>query len=239
MVAILDKVKLVIEGERLVNVDNPFGEKSQDYISEGTYIFEAGKIYGVVCEHGGGGETVSLLLSNTTSLINERVYIDDVEVEASEIEKYGWYVGKALYSKGVIKKELNAKKALEYAIKKYHRYERLEDITNEFHLRIDKLSYGLSSNCEWEKWRTSIAIGYASNKKIYCFPWMDTMTFYDCMYNSSVFRFFKKLVSEGAIIILPTSREENIRGIANSIIKIRSPRFAHIISESSYFKEYF
>lgn len=190
MVAVLEKVKLVIEGERLVNVDNPFGEKSQDYICKNTYIFEAGKIYGVVCEHGGGGETVSLLLSNTTSLINERVYIDDVEAEASEIEKYGWYVGKALYSKGFIKKELNAKKALKYSIKKYHRYERLEDIINEFHLSIDKLGYVLSNNCEWEKWRTSIAIGYASNKKIYCFPWMDTMTFYDCMYNSSAFRFF-------------------------------------------------
>lgn len=239
MVAILEKVKLVIEGERLIDVNNPYGEKSQDYISEGTYIFEAGKIYGVVCEHGGGGESVSLLLSDNASLINERVYVDDVEVQATEIEKYGWYVGKTLYSKGFVKKELSAKKALEYAIEKYHRYENVEDIARDFHLALDKLHYGLSKNCEWEKWRASIAIGYASNKKIYCFPWMDTMTFYDCLYNSSVFRFFKKLMSEGAIIILPTSREENIRGFANNIIKIRSPRFEHVISESGYFKDYF
>lgn len=235
----MEKVKLVIEGERLIDVNNPYGEKSQDYISEGTYIFEAGKIYGVVCEHGGGGESVSLLLSDNASLINERVYVDDVEVRATEIEKYGWYVGKTLYSKGFVKKELSAKKALEYAIEKYHRYENVEDIARDFHLALDKLHYGLSKNCEWEKWRASIAIGYASNKKIYCFPWMDTMTFYDCLYNSSVFRFFKKLMSEGAIIILPTSREENIRGFANNIIKIRSPRFEHVISESGYFKDYF
>lgn len=235
----MEKVKLVIEGERLIDVNNPYGEKSQDYISEGTYIFEAGKIYGVVCEHGGGGESVSLLLSDNASLINERVYVDDVEVQATEIEKYGWYVGKTLYSKGFVKKELSAKKALEYAIEKYHRYENVEDIARDFHLALDKLHYGLSKNCEWEKWRASIAIGYASNKKIYCFPWMDTMTFYDCLYNSSVFRFFKKLMSEGAIIILPTSREENIRGFANNIIKIRSPRFEHVISESGYFKDYF
>jgi len=238
-VAVLEKVKLVIESERFIDVNNPYGEKSQDYISEGTYIFEAGKIYGVVCEHGGGGESVSLLLSDNTSLINERMYIDDVEVETSEIKKYGWYVGKALYSKGFMKKELSARKALEYAIEKYHRYEKVEDIADEFHLALDKLNYGLSNNCEWEKWRTSIAIGYACNKKIYCFPWMDTMTFYDCMYNSSVFRFFKKLISEGDIIILPTSREENIRGLANAIVKIRNPRFEHVVSESDYFKDYF
>lgn len=235
----MEKVKLVIESERFIDVNNPYGEKSQDYISEGTYIFEAGKIYGVVCEHGGGGESVSLLLSDNTSLINERMYIDDVEVETSEIKKYGWYVGKALYSKGFMKKELSARKALEYAIEKYHRYEKVEDIADEFHLALDKLNYGLSNNCEWEKWRTSIAIGYACNKKIYCFPWMDTMTFYDCMYNSSVFRFFKKLISEGDIIILPTSREENIRGLANAIVKIRNPRFEHVVSESDYFKDYF
>ena len=235
----MEKVKLVIEDERLIDVNNPYGEKSKDYISEGTYIFEVGKIYGVVCEHGGGGESVSLLLSDNTSLINERIYIDDVEVDTSEIKKYGWYVGKALYSKGFMKKELSAKKALEYAIKKYHRYEKVEDIADEFHLALDKLNYGLSKNCEWEKWRTSLAIGYASNKKIYCFPWMDTMTFYDCMYNSSAFRFFKKLINEGAIIILPTSREENIRGLANDIVKICNPRFEHVVSESDYFKDYF
>ena len=239
MVAVLEKVKLVIDDERLISVYNPFGEKSQDYISKGTYIFEAGNIYGIVCEHGGGGEAVSLLLSNNISLINERVYIDDIEMKATELERYGWYVGKTLYSKGIVKKELSAKKALKYAIKKYHSYENLKNVADEFHLTPDKLDYGLSKNCEWEKWRTSMAIGYASNKKIYCFPWMDTMTFYDCMYNSSVFRFIRNLTSEGAIIILPTSREENIRGVANRIIKIRSPRFEHVISESDYFKEYF
>ena len=235
----MEKVKLVIDAERFISVNNPFGEKSQDYISKGTYIFEAGKIYGVVCEHGGGGESVSLILSNNTSLINEKVYIDDIEIQAAEIEKYGWYVGKTLYSKSFVKKELSAKKALKYAIERYQRYEKVEDIVEEFHLALDKLDYGLSKNCEWEKWRTSVAIGYASNKKIYCFPWMDTMTFYDCMYNSSVFCFFKKLMSEGAIIILPTSRDENIKGLANNIIKIRSPRFEHVISESDCFKKYF
>ena len=56
MVAVLEKIKLVIEEDRFININNPFGERSQDYVCENTFIFEKGKIYGIVCEHGGGGE---------------------------------------------------------------------------------------------------------------------------------------------------------------------------------------
>ena len=235
----MEKIELVIKGERFIDVNNPFGEKSQDYVCENTFIFEKGKIYGIICEHGAGGEAISLLLSNEIPLKQEKIYIDDVEAEVSDIENLGWYVGKTLYYRFPLKRELSSKQALEYAIKKYHCYEKLDDIVEEFHLTTGRLDYGLSRNCEWEKWRTSVAIGYASRKKVYCFPWMDTLRFYDCMYNSSVFRFFKKIVQEGAIIILPTSRKENVAGFVDSIIQIHSQRFERSISESSYFKECF
>lgn len=239
MVAILEKIKLVIDEDRFININNPFGEKSRDYICKNTFTLEKGKIYGIVCEHGGGGESISLLLSNEISLKQEKIYIDNVEVAPTDVEKLGWYVGKKIYSHGLIKKEQSIRQALEDAIKKYHCYENIADIVEEFHLTPDKMDYGLSRNCEWEMWRASMAIGYASNKKIYCFPWMDTLCFYDCMYNSSVFRFFKKLKREGSIIILPTSREKNVLGIVDEVIQIHNPRFEHVISESSYFKEYF
>lgn len=239
MVAVLEKIKLIIQGDRFIDINNPFGEKSLDYICENTFIFEKGKIYGIVCEHGGGGEAISLLLSNEVSLKREKIYIDDIEIQGSDIKKIGWYVGKKLYSRGIIKREMSIRKSLKYAIKKSGRYKNIEDVIEEFHLTPNRLDYGLSKNCEWEKWRASMAIGYASNKIVYCFPWMDTLCFYDCMYNSSVFRFFKKLKKEGAIIILPTSREENVKGFVDDIIQIRSPRFEHVISDSLYFKEYF
>lgn len=147
--------------------------------------------------------------------------------------------GKKITSNGFIKKEISIRKSLENAIKKCHKYENIDEIIKEFHLNTDILDYGISKNCNWERWRVSLAIGYANNKQVYCFPWLDTLTFYDCMYNSSVFRFFKKLKREGAIIILPTSRKENVEGFVDEIITIKNPRFEHVISDSSYFKEYF
>ena len=239
MVAVLEKIKLVIEEDRFININNPFGERSQDYVCENTFIFEKGKIYGIVCEHGGGGESLSLLLSREIPLKQEKIYIDDMEVKDSRNEEIGWYVGKPIFSQGPIKKERSVRQALEYAIKKYHRYETVVDIVEEFHLTPNRLDYGLSRNSEWEMWRASVAIGYASNKMIYCFPWLNTLYFYDCMYNSSVFRFFKKLTGEGAIIILPTSRKENVCGFVDTVIHIHCSRFEHIISENPYFKEHF
>ncbi len=235
----MDKVKLVIESDRFIEVNNPFGEKSTDYICKNTFIFEKGKIYGIICEHGAGGESIARLLSNTTPLKGEKVFVDDVEVGASTIEKLGWYLGRVLYSRGLIKRELSFRQALEMAIKEHHYYEKIDDIVKEFHLTPSRLDYSLSQNCEWERWRISIAIGYTNNKKIYCFPWMNTMEFYDCLYNSSVFRFFKKLTKEGAIIILPTSRKENVDKLVDHIVRIRNPRFEHYVSESPYFREYF
>lgn len=55
----MDKVKLVIERDRFIEVDNPFGEKSTDYICKNIFIFEKGKIYGIICEHGAGGESIA------------------------------------------------------------------------------------------------------------------------------------------------------------------------------------
>lgn len=235
----MEKISLVIQGDRIINIENPFGEKSRDYICNNAFCFEKGNIYGIICEHGAGGESISLLLSGEEILDKEEIYIDGVLDKKNDIKNYGWYVGKALFSNGIFKKELSIEQLLNKAIKRYHRYENIDSIVEEFHLTKGRLGYGLSRNCEWEKWRASMALGYACNKLVYCFPWMDTLLFYDCMINSSVFRFFNKLKEEGAIIILPTSRVENVYKIADEIVKINSPRYNHIISENPYFIEHF
>lgn len=235
--AVLEKIKLITK-ERFIDTRNPFDERSVDYTVDNTFVFEKGKIYGIVCEHGAGGEAISQFLSNQVSLEEEKIFFDNVEVNSSDIQQTGWYMGKKIYSMGLIKKEISVRKALNYAVKKYHRYENIDNIIEEFYLTPGRLDYGISKY-SWEKWRASLAVGYASNRIVYCFPWMNTLEFYDCMYNSSVFRFFKKLRNEGAIIILPTSRKQNVIDFVDEVIQIHNPRFEHVITDSSYFKEYF
>ncbi len=238
MVAVLEKVRLETK-ERFLDIRNPFDERGWDYTVDNVFSFERGKIYGVVCEYGGGGEAISLLLTNETPREEEKVYFDDVEVDAGTVQRAGWYMGKPLYSGKLIKREISIRKALDYALKKYHKYESIDGIIEDFGLTPGRLHYGLSTNCFWEKWRASMAIGYASNKIIFCFPWMNTLTFYDCLYNSAVFRLFKRLKKEGAIIILPTSRKENVEGFVDEVIQIGGQRFEQVISDTEYFKQYF
>lgn len=232
--------KITLETKmRFVVVKNPFGEKSLDYTHDNIFTFERGKIYGIVCEHGAGGESISLLLSNQIPREEEKIYFDDQEVTPQTVGQTGWYMGKPLYSGKLIKREVTIRRAMKYAVDKYHKYDSVEKIAEDFVLDRGIWDYGLSRNCQWVKWRASMAIGYACDRTIYCFPWMNTLEFNDCLCNSSVFRFFKRFKREGLIIILPTSRRENIEGIVDEIVQIHSPRFEHVITDFEYFKEHF
>ena len=232
---ILKEVKISIKEDYILDYINVYGEKTHDYISKNDYFFKAGKIYGIICEQGAGGEGISQILTNNTS--NAIKYIDGIE--NNNVSELSWYIGKPIKYGRIISKELSVRKALKLAVEKGNRYGNIESIIDEFHLSQHRLDYGLSNMDEWEKWRASIAIGYALGKQIYCFPWMDSLYFYDCMFNSSVFRFFKKFTKDNGIVILPTSREKNVQQLADEIIKMKCPRFEHCISETEYFRQYF
>ena len=219
----MEIVRLNVKKDRIIHCKNPFGEEYNDYLYKNDYIFEVGKTYGVICEHGEGGESLSLLLSSEKELVSEEILIDNGCL--SSVEEIGWYVGKSIYSNSILNKEITQKKSIEMAIHKYRRYDNISDIINDFHLSDNKLDYSFSNNTEWERWRTSFALGYASNKKIFCFPWMNSLQFYDCMYNSSVYRFFDKIKEEKGIVILPTSKKKNVVGLVDDIIVINNPRF--------------
>lgn len=232
MVEILEKVRLVIKDE-VIHVHNFIGEKYIEFLSDSEYFFEKGVIYGLVGECGSGGESISEMLSGNIFGKNI-IYFDDIKVDENVVKSNGWYVGKKQYSKGIIKREISVKSALCDAIKKYHKYTNINEVVEDFHLTRNRLGYQLSKY-SGEKLRASMAIGYACNKKIYCFPWMNTAYFHDIILSSGVFRLFKKLKEEGCIIILPTSRRENVIGLVDKIIEIDNPQFYYVISDNQYF----
>lgn len=96
MAAILEKVRLETK-QRFFPIKNPFGETGSDYTDDNVFVFERGKIYGVVCEYGGGGESISLLLTKGFPKREEKVYFDGVEVDEQTVQRAGWYMGQPLY----------------------------------------------------------------------------------------------------------------------------------------------
>lgn len=224
--------------QRCERVENAMKEIFNEVILNNTYVFEKGKIYGVVCEQGEGGEFLSSLIAGRITAINEKAFFNNREIIFSEIQNQAWYVGKNEYSTFPIKREISARKAINKAIEKYGRYKNVNDLIEQFGLTEGRLNYKLS-NYSGEKWRVSLAIGYASKKEIFCFPWMNTAYFNHIMLSSSVYRFFKKMKAEDLIIILPTSRKENVKGFVDTVIEINNPSFKFIATEHPDFKEYF
>ena len=237
MVEILEKIKLVTK-QRAEILTNAYKEVQCDYTYGGTYIFEKGKIYGIIGEYGEGGETISSIMSGKIITKEEEIYYDDVKIENPNLQEIGWYVGKSEYRKGLIKREVSVRKALSYAVKKYKRYNSVDEVVEDFHLTPERLNLELWKY-SGEKWRASLAIGYACRKEIYCFSWMNTISFTNIMISSGVFRFFKRMKEEGLIVILPTSRKENVIGLADEIIEIDTSRYKRVISENPYFIEHF
>lgn len=237
MVGILEEIRITTM-QRSEQVENAMKEIFNEEILDNTYVFEKGKIYGIVCEQGEGGELLSSLISGRITAIDEKVFFNNREKAFSEIQNRAWYVGKSEYSSWPIKREISARKAINKAIKKYGRFRDMNDLVEQFGLTAGRLNYKISSY-SGEKWRVSLAIGYASKKQIFCFPWMNTAYFNHVMLSSSVYRFFRKMKEEDLIIILPTSRKENIQGFVDSIIEINNPSFKFVASEHPDFKLYF
>lgn len=225
---ILEKIKLITT-EEIVNVENNINEKFIEHISNKSYEFEAGKVYGLVGEIGEGGEFITELLSGRSKLGKQKVYIDGIAATQSDIEENGWYMGKKEYSSHFPFYEISVKKALEKAIQQYHFFNDINEVIDMFSLKKDLIDYKLSYY-SGERFRASLAIGYACKKNIFCFPWMNSENLYYRMESGKVYYFFEELKKEKKIIIIPTSKEENVRELADEIIKIDNPSFKHSYS---------
>lgn len=64
-----------------------------------------------------------------------------------------------------------------------------------------------------ERWKASMAIGYAMGKSIYCFPWLNTKRLMQL--KEHIIICSKALVDIGAIIIIPTTKPETLLSISN------------------------
>lgn len=206
-----------------------------DLLYDTQFEFESGKTYGLIGEYGSGGWALSRILSGQEPIQNEKIFLDDVQMPNDMFNKLGWYVGKPIYSAKFIRKEKTVKQCL---IESKRGIENIVDIMKDFHLSEDRLDYGIT-NLGYEGWRASLAIGFVKGKKIFAFPYMDTSMLYDIMTIGGIYMCLDKLKENGSIIILPTSREENVHLIADEIVKLCNPRFKLKCSENEYVKDYY
>ena len=217
----------LITKENVETVKNYIGEIFVDRINDNQFQFEPGKVYGIIGEHGEGGEIISSFMSGRIKTDCSLLRNSD-PLSYDDIKKIGWYVGKKEFN--LYHMEISARKALKRALKCSERYENMEQVIEEFGLTEDRLDLKIS----WysgERMRVSLAIGYASNKKLFCFPWMNSNDLYHIFQSTHLMRFFDKLRADGCIVIIPTCRKEAIENVVDEIIEIGNPEFKNILHD--------
>lgn len=225
----MEKIKLVTT-EEIVYVENNKKEKYIEHLCDRSFEFVSGKTYGLVGEIGSGGEAISAILSGKQISNTQKIYFDDVLASSKEIEANGWYLGKAEYSKLFPHHEISVKKALQNSVDMYHYFDDYNEVIDMFFLKRSLIQYKLSQY-SGERLRASLAIGYSSKKNIFCFPWMNSADIFYSMSSGKIYIFFEELKKKGKIVILPTSKEENISGLVDEIIYIDNPHFNHIFNK--------
>ncbi|MBE6876913.1 MAG: hypothetical protein E7496_09395 [Ruminococcus sp.] len=112
--------------------------------------------------------------------------------------------------------KFTVRKAIEKALKDKPGTETFPELAEKFLLtpeRFDRKFRHLSG----ERWRASVAYGYAIGKKIFYAPYQ-TSTFYYQMCQSSLLKPLRELTASGAVVLLPVGSDEFLKHIVDKVI---------------------
>ena len=192
-------------------------------LSHFNQIFSTGKSYGIIGECGEGGWLLSNLLCGRCATTDSTIKINQNVAGRQLLQNIGWCIGDVDVSKTWYGKSLSVARLIQKGLEQSHRNIDIKEVIELFGLSDSRINMTLNE-LSWEKWRASIAIGYAFNKKVFCFPWGDTAFINDLILNVGIHRCLDILTKDGAMVILPTQREDSIDFLVDEIIYLNNPR---------------
>lgn len=192
---VLEEIKVQVEVEETIMIPQlkEYGSMIE-IIPRMKFELIGGNTYGIKCECGAGGWAISYILAGREAAKGQKVYLNDTRINQQQIKGVGWYVGEGL-PHNIMLKEKSILKQLRKGLKYKNNQLSIDNIITQFGLSEDRLHCRIK-DLSWEKWRASLAIGYAHNKKIYVFPWLNTYFFNEIITNTSIHKcidFLKKM----------------------------------------------
>lgn len=182
-----------------------------DCLQNNNFEFHVGNLYGIIGEFGNGGAALSCGITGNTGFYEGKVYIDDQERSMEYIIKNSWYVGLDLNAtKRFFKKKQTIRQQIEYGVQNINQEFNIEKIQNIFNISNERINRNIEF-VSGERWKASVAIGYANGRKVFCYPWMNSR---DIDYlKEQLMNTIKYLINSDCIVIIPTTKEENIKKI--------------------------
>jgi ABC-type oligopeptide transport system ATPase subunit len=191
----------------------------QECLRPSDFEFYAGNLYGIIAEFGSGGAALSCCLTGNAKFYEGKIYIDDREETISSIVKNSWYVGYDLYGSRTPFRRKTIKEQIKAGIQATHCKLNADTIQNMFCVSNERVGRSIKK-VSGERWKASIAIGYAYGKKIYCYPWMNSRDVEHL--KEQMKKNIEVLTNNKCIVILPTTSEENIKKLSKryNIVKL-------------------
>jgi hypothetical protein len=199
MTEVADLVSLSVKGVTYSSkLSFPLNGKIMENVENYSQDFYFGKCYCIKGKLGEGGWIISELLSGRKGY-KGIIEINNRECDVSELRSISYRIGVA--KRNIFGRKLSVRIELQEAIKKGKKYTE-RNILEMFHLDERRISRNLDQ-LSAERWRASMAIGYALGKKVFCFPWIDYSIIE--MYGKIWFGELVEKIKQGnGLIIIPT-----------------------------------
>lgn len=214
-----------------------------DVIRDFSLTIEPGNIYGLVGSIGSGGWLLSWLLAGREPMLTElldshsQIEVNGAPADNAILQRISCYIGEGVaefpyrkfrtYPSALTRRLRRVKtvaEQIETGLAQTGSSLTLRDIADRFELSgaemRDPANGPIHRPLEFnsgERWRASIAIGYAFRKKLYCSPWIEPHGI-DYLLSHYNRRFVKLLRDTGASVIIPVSSETHVAGIADRIV---------------------
>lgn len=179
-----------------------------------------GNLYGIIGEFGMGGAALSCGITGNTNIYSGKVIVNEKEEPMEYLIQRSWYVGTDLYqnkSHGLFFKrhkinKRTIKEQIEYGINTIRTELEIDTIQREFDLSNERINRNIEF-VSGERWKASAAIGYSNGKKVFCYPWLNTKDLNQ--FKEQLEATIDTLLKLDCIIIIPTTKKENIQAITN------------------------
>ncbi len=187
-----------------------------------TCELQFGKCYCFDAELTSGGWGLSWIIAGQAEPYSGKIFLNDREFSKKERRKLSQCVGMDVNDyfiprKKTIKNQI--KKGL--GLTKYKNASSIEEVMERF--SIDKERVGRKiENVGPMMFKASLGIGYAFNKRIYCFPWLwqkSILSFKDLWLKEQI-SFLKE---KGSLIIIPTKYSLDMKDLFDEVIEFKHP----------------
>ena len=175
-----------------------------------SFDFCGGNIYGLISDYGCGSWGLVTCLGGRCFDPRGTIHINNKKIDCKELLDLSCFISENRI-RGVNDDDpsLSVRECINKALAISKLSYTCLEIKDLFHLSNGRFDRNIEQ-VSGEIWAISTAIGFAANREIFCFPWLNERELFraNVMFELGILKLLKR---EGKIVLIPTSHENEIK----------------------------